>query len=107
MPQEYKMLSSAASRKIYALNITPQADAYWYLMTSFQILADNPRLLASTHKLLFPEVADRHNTSTAAVEGAIRRVIQQAWDDGLIKSRARPTPGQLLAMLLIEMAAES
>lgn len=106
MEQEWKKLSSAVSMKLYALEFSPRRDAYWYVMACMERLQEDPRMLMCTQKILFREVADEYDTNAESVGNSIRRAIQRAWDKGLFDVPKRPTPAQLLSMLLIELAEE-
>ncbi|MDE6053388.1 MAG: sporulation initiation factor Spo0A C-terminal domain-containing protein [Lachnospiraceae bacterium] len=55
---------------------------YRYLREAVWIAYQEPEVLSSVTKRLYPEVAKRFNTTDKQVERAIRNAIETAWNKG-------------------------
>ena len=55
---------------------------YRYLREAVWIACEEPEVLSSVTKRLYPEVAKRFNTTDKQVERAIRNTIETAWIKG-------------------------
>lgn len=55
---------------------------YRYLREAVWIACQEPDVLISVTKRLYPEVAKRFNTTDKQVERAIRNAIETAWSNG-------------------------
>lgn len=55
---------------------------YRYLREAIWIACQDPEVLSSVTKCLYPEVAKRFDTTDKQVERAIRSAIETAWTDG-------------------------
>lgn len=55
---------------------------YRYLREAVWIAYQEPEVLTSVTKCLYPEVAKRFHTTDTQVEGAIRNAIETAWCSG-------------------------
>lgn len=60
------------------LKISPRRKGYDYLQLCMDLYQRDP--LQSVTKCIYPEVAKRCRSNAVAVERAIRRLIQEAWD---------------------------
>lgn len=90
------------------LGIRPYEDAYWELIIAMQILEQSPTLLASIHKLLYAEIANKCDHSATSVEKAFRGCIARHWKAGSLEvlqpylsGNKRPTNSQFLSALMI------
>ena len=61
------------------LGVTPKYMGYYYFVEAYQIAIDNPWSLTLITKLIYPAVAKRYRTTTAAVEIELRRVRDMMW----------------------------
>ena len=80
---------------------------------------DSPDIINSITKRLYPEVAERFETSPSKVERAIRHAIEVAWNKGKIEninsifgvkvysSTEKPTNGEFIALVADKMLLES
>lgn len=85
---------------------------YRYLREAVWIACQEPEVLSSVTKRLYPEVAKRFNTTDKQVERAIRNAIETAWTKGEPESlkevfkaiygdkTARPTNTKVIEMLV-------
>lgn len=67
---------------IHQLGVPAHIKGYHYLRAAILSSIDNPDLLDSVTKLLYPTVAQKFNTTSSRVERAIRHAIEIAWDRG-------------------------
>ena len=91
-----------------------------YLFLRCEILLNNedPSLINSVTKCLYPEIAKRNNTTASRVERAIRHAIEVAWDRGDVdvlnsyfgytihNLRGKPTNSEFIAMISDRMRLE-
>ena len=67
---------------IHQLGVPAHIKGYHYLRAAILASIDNPELLESITKMLYPTVAQKFNTTSSRVERAIRHAIEIAWDRG-------------------------
>lgn len=96
---------------IHQLGVPAHIKGYHYLRTSIILSIENPDLLDSVTKLLYPTVAQKFNTTSSRVERAIRHAIEIAWDRGdldILNSffgytvntcKGKPTNSEFIALL--------
>lgn len=95
---------------IRQIGIPPHIKGYQYLRSAIIICVENPELLESVTKELYPTVAEIYGTTSSRVERAIRHAIEVAWDRGNldnlssclgynIQSRGKPTNSELIALI--------
>lgn len=80
--QNEKDLEIVVTEIIHQLGVPAHIKGYHYLRTAILASIDNPELLESVTKLLYPTVAQKFNTTSSRVERAIRHAIEIAWDRG-------------------------
>lgn len=101
------------------VGIPPHIKGYQYLREAIKMTIDNPEIINSITKTLYPEVADHFNTSPSKVERAIRHAIEVAWNRGKIENintlfgvrvyshNEKPTNGEFIALVADKMLLES
>lgn len=67
---------------IHQLGVPAHIKGYHYLRAAILASIENPDLLDSITKMLYPTVAQKFNTTSSRVERAIRHAIEIAWDRG-------------------------
>ena len=67
---------------IHQLGVPAHIKGYHYLRAAILASLENPELLESVTKLLYPTVAQKFSTTSSRVERAIRHAIEIAWDRG-------------------------
>lgn len=67
---------------IHQLGVPAHIKGYHYLRAAIMFSIENPELLDSVTKMLYPTVAAHFNTTASRVERAIRHAIEIAWDRG-------------------------
>ncbi|MGE5613798.1 MAG: sporulation transcription factor Spo0A [Bacillota bacterium] len=64
---------------IKRIGITPNVAGYRYLRESVALAADQPVLLNSVVKLIYPVLAEKHKTTVKSIDKAIRCAIDSAY----------------------------
>ncbi len=67
---------------IHQIGIPAHIKGYHYLRKAILLSVDDPEMLQSITKILYPTVAEAFNTSPSRVERAIRHAIESAWNRG-------------------------
>ena len=79
---------------------------------------ENPEVVNSITKKLYPSIAERFSTSASKVERAIRHAIEVAWNRGKIENinsvfgvkvysnNEKPTNGEFIALVADKMLIE-
>lgn len=96
---------------IHQLGVPAHIKGYHYLRTAILASIENPELMDSVTKLLYPTVAKKFNTTSSRVERAIRHAIEIAWDRGDLDilnsffgytvntSKGKPTNSEFIALI--------
>ncbi|MDE7122205.1 MAG: sporulation transcription factor Spo0A [Oscillospiraceae bacterium] len=96
---------------IHQLGVPAHIKGYHYLRAAIFASVENPELLDSVTKLLYPTVAQKYNTTSSRVERAIRHAIEIAWDRGDIDTlnaffgytvntcKGKPTNSEFIALI--------
>lgn len=96
---------------IHQLGVPAHIKGYHYLRTAIILSIEEPELLDSVTKLLYPTVAQKFGTTSSRVERAIRHAIEIAWDRGdldILNSffgytvntcKGKPTNSEFIALL--------
>lgn len=71
-----------ATELIQKVGIPANIRGYRYIRTAIIECVENGNYLNSITKLLYPKVAEKHNTTPTKVERAIRHAIDSAWHNG-------------------------
>lgn len=101
------------------VGIPAHIKGYQFLREAIKLAIDNPDIINSITKKLYPEVAERFATSPSKVERAIRHAIEVAWNRGKIENinslfgvrvyshNEKPTNGEFIALVADKMLLES
>lgn len=101
------------------VGIPAHIKGYHFLRDAIKLAIDNPEIINSITKKLYPEVAEHFNTSASKVERAIRHAIEVAWNRGKIENintlfgvrvyshNEKPTNGEFIALVADKMLLES
>lgn len=96
---------------MHELGVPAHIKGYQYLRDAIIMSVDNPEMMNSVTKVLYPTVAKHFDTTASRVERAIRHAIEVAWDRGDIdvlsayfgytiqNSRGKPTNSEFIAMI--------
>lgn len=101
------------------VGIPAHIKGYHFLREAIKMAIDNPDIINSITKRLYPEVAEKFDTSPSKVERAIRHAIEVAWNRGKIENinslfgvrvyshNEKPTNGEFIALVADKMLLES
>ncbi len=96
---------------LHQIGVPAHIKGYHYLRNSIMMSIENPEIINSVTKQLYPSVAHNFETTSSRVERAIRHAIEVAWDRGDIdilnsyfgytihNSRGKPTNSEFIAMI--------
>lgn len=96
---------------MHELGVPAHIKGYQYLRDAIILSVNNPEMMNSVTKVLYPTVAKHFETTSSRVERAIRHAIEVAWDRGDIdvlssyfgytiqNSRGKPTNSEFIAMI--------
>lgn len=96
---------------MHQIGVPAHIKGYQYLRTSILMAIDDPEIMHSITKCLYPFVAKTYKTTASRVERAIRHAIEVAWDRGDVdilnayfgytiqNSRGKPTNSEFIAMI--------
>ena len=96
---------------IHQVGVPAHIKGYNYLRESITLVVQNPDIINSVTKELYPTVAKKFNTTASRVERAIRHAIEVAWDRGdldilnsyfgytINNGRGKPTNSEFIAMI--------
>lgn len=75
-------LQVSISKILHELGIPSHIKGYQYIREGIGIVFDNPDVIGGITKELYPELADKFNTTVSRVERAIRHAIEVSWNRG-------------------------
>jgi len=97
------------------VGIPAHIKGYQFLREAIKLAMENPDIINSITKKLYPSIAERFDTSASKVERAIRHAIEVAWNRGKIEninnifgltiytSNEKPTNGEFIALVADKM----
>ncbi len=104
-------LETQVTNVIHQIGVPAHIKGYQYLRTSIMMTIENPDLINSITKELYPTVAKKYDTTSSRVERAIRHAIEVAWDRGDVdvinsyfgytvqSTRGKPTNSEFIALI--------
>ena len=120
--EEAKPRNRALEEKISNIFITVGIPAhikgYQFLREAIKMAIDQPEIINSITKKLYPAIAEKFDTSSSKVERAISHAIEVAWNRGKIEninsifglkvytSNDKPTNGEFIALVADKMIIE-
>lgn len=72
----------AISRLLHSLGIPSHIRGYQYIRESIYMMYENPDMVGGITKWIYPEIANRFDTTSSRVERAIRHAIEVSWSRG-------------------------
>lgn len=96
---------------IHQIGVPAHIKGYHYLRDSIILVIQQPDIIDSVTKQLYPSVAKKNGTTSSRVERAIRHAIEVAWDRGDVDTlnsyfgytihngRGKPTNSEFIAMI--------
>lgn len=101
-----------------SVGIPAHIKGYQFLREAIKLAVENPEIINSITKRLYPSIATRFDTSPSKVERAIRHAIEVAWNRGKIENinmlfgfkvysaNEKPTNGEFIALVADKMLLE-
>ena len=113
-----KQIEEKITNIFITVGIPAHIKGYQFLREAIKMAIENPEIINSITKKLYPSIADRFSTSSSKVERAIRHAIEVAWNRGKIEninsvfglkvysSNEKPTNGEFIALVADKMLME-
>ncbi len=117
-PIRNKQLEEKITNIFITVGIPAHIKGYQFLREAIKMAIDNPDIINSITKRLYPSIAERFETSSSKVERAIRHAIEVAWNRGKIENinslfgvrvysnNEKPTNGEFIALVADKMLIE-
>lgn len=113
-----RALEEKISNIFITVGIPAHIKGYQFLREAIKMAIDQPEIINSITKKLYPAIAQKFGTSASKVERAIRHAIEVAWNRGKIEninsifglkvytSNDKPTNGEFIALVADKMIIE-
>lgn len=111
-------LDEKISNIFISIGIPANIKGYQFLREAVKLAVEEPEIIGSITKRLYPTIAERFDTSSSKVERGMRHAIEVAWNRGKIEninslfglkiynSNEKPTNGELIALIADKMIME-
>ena len=96
---------------IHEVGVPAHIKGYQYLREAIMMSVDDPGMISSITKILYPTIAKRFQTTPSRVERAIRHAIEVAWSRGRMETldalfgytidtgKGKPTNSEFIALI--------
>ena len=113
-----RSLEERISNIFIMVGIPAHIKGYQFLREAIKMAINEPEIVNSITKKLYPSIAEKFGTSASKVERAIRHAIEVAWNRGKIEnindvfglrvydSNEKPTNGEFIALVADKMIIE-
>lgn len=113
-----RSLDEKIANLFISVGIPAHIKGYQFLREAIKITVDDPEIINSITKKLYPSIAQTFNTTASKVERAIRHAIEVAWNRGKIENinqifgmkiysaNEKPTNGEFIALVADKMLLE-
>ena len=114
-PQKQKMvirdLEQDVTNMIHEIGVPAHIKGYQYLREAIMMSVEDPGMISSITKILYPTIAKRFQTTPSRVERAIRHAIEVAWSRGRMETldalfgytidtgKGKPTNSEFIALI--------
>lgn len=110
-----KQLDERISNIFISIGIPAHIKGYQFLREAVKLAVEEPDIIGSITKKLYPTIAERFETSSSKVERGMRHAIEVAWNRGKIENinnifglkiynrNEKPTNGELIALIADKM----
>ncbi len=111
-------LDEKISNIFISIGIPPHIKGYQYLREGIKMAIEDPSIINSVTKQLYPEVGKKFSTTASKVERAIRHAIEVAWNRGRVDAinaifgvrvyigSERPTNSEFIALVADKLILE-
>ncbi|OEF98457.1 sporulation transcription factor Spo0A [Desulfuribacillus alkaliarsenatis] len=112
-------VKTAVTKIIHEIGVPAHIKGYTFLREAIMLVYEDQELLGCITKILYPQIAEEHNTTPPRVERAIRHAIEVAWNRGnldILKSyfghtinatKSKPTNSEFIAMVADKLRLEN
>ena len=116
---ENKQLDEKISNIFISIGIPAHIKGYQFLREAVKLAVEEPEIIGSITKKLYPTIAERFETSSSKVERGMRHAIEVAWNRGRIETinslfgvkaysgNEKPTNGEFIALVADKLLLES
>ncbi len=80
-PHTLQPIDMVISNKLNEIGVPARLKGYRYMITAVKEVISNEGALEGVTKVLYPDVAKKHNSTPQRVEKAIRHAIEVAWSE--------------------------
>lgn len=110
-PDSQEDLTVVITEMLHQIGVPAHIKGYRYVREAIRLTVENPEMLNSVTKILYPTVAKTFDSTPSRVERAIRHAIEVAWDRGDVEvltsyfgytiqsERGKPTNSEFVAMI--------
>lgn len=96
---------------IHEIGVPAHIKGYQYLREAIMMSVEEPDMLGSITKILYPTIARKYQTTSSRVERAIRHAIEVAWNRGRMETldamfgytintgKGKPTNSEFIALI--------
>ncbi len=104
-------LEQDVTNMIHEIGVPAHIKGYQYLRDAIMMSVENPTMISSITKILYPTIAKRFQTTPSRVERAIRHAIEVAWSRGRMETldslfgytidtgKGKPTNSEFIALI--------
>lgn len=104
-------LEQDVTNMIHEIGVPAHIKGYQYLREAIMMSVDDPSMISSITKILYPTIAKRFQTTPSRVERAIRHAIEVAWSRGKMETldalfgytidtgKGKPTNSEFIALI--------
>ncbi len=104
-------LEQDVTNMIHEIGVPAHIKGYQYLREAIMMSVENPAMISSITKILYPTIAKRFQTTPSRVERAIRHAIEVAWSRGRMETldtlfgytidtgKGKPTNSEFIALI--------
>ena len=73
-------LQISITKTLHELGVPSHIKGYQYIREGVSIIYSNPRIVGGITKELYPQIAEKYNSTSSRVERAIRHAIEISWN---------------------------
>lgn len=109
--EEIHDLEQDVTNMIHEIGVPAHIKGYQYLREAIMMSVENPSMISSITKILYPTIAKSFQTTPSRVERAIRHAIEVAWSRGRMETldalfgytidtgKGKPTNSEFIALI--------
>ena len=118
LKEEIHDLEQDVTNMIHEIGVPAHIKGYQYLREAIMMSVENPTMISSITKILYPTIAKRFQTTPSRVERAIRHAIEVAWSRGRMETldalfgytidtgKGKPTNSEFIALIADKIRLE-